>query len=1317
MAYRTHPHVYGGTFVASGDGENDSTAYTKPYGASHTTDFGIVTTEHGGGMTLVNSIVLSRSFARTRGVTVRDCPNAMDVGNLVTIGSPNATVVVTSTDRVFISDRNVITGFGAHPGTTYQAVEKFPRVALTDYTTGGYTASSSTDGYNPTFVTWKVFDHTHPEHSGWSSSRTETFSAHSEGSTYSGSNSLGDVSGEWIKLKLPEPVKLSHFILKHRAGGGEGIFNGRQAPKDFTILGSNDDITWDTIKEFTGEDSSSSGIPHTLDASSAYRYVAIVVTRIHATELGQCTIGELEYFGSPEVEVERKQAFGAFPMSMREVMDADGKSLFVGANTTRRVYDEQWLANLGDTELVDASKFENIPPRLWRPFGLSAGCEWTLSNADDRKPQLHSMFFPTDATRTSTDGGFLDPRPTEGMRYAHAVDDPPVSAHRGFALTALPSAKAAIDALLSEPADFPGAFTASTSSLWFSVRTEPSSVRGMTLGTASVKILERRYAHVQLTRENACVPMVNVLMEQNTCYRTPSWFKDRFSPLTSGVARLGNFDSSTVWKQYGKIPRDTTDASDVLADVPYTLTHDLVGVSDGLSDTSNSYAGGSVVAQLVADSVLVAYKRGSRSANVHADIAVVLTAHVLHEIPAGVFTRGDASGIPKNPNETFVAVEMSGSEIKSFLQSGMHANDTGGFPFAAGVRWEYDDEGNEAANNFQVLATGSDRVWVPLQDADVYTVVVPATVANDEVADIDSFSSFSSQTLLQDGDFKTLLAEHASALGVLTETSPAARSMRTVLASSGVHVHNFDKAMEPHVKINVTDGTDPTMIEYASYDDCVSSSRNGDTIATGVAGEPTAAQCVNASFDTVRVVAIEIPPGSIDSNNKIVTAEWTNVQQETSSCPSGAMTNDHAAAMFTFYEAASETPEYSFGGSAPQSGSTIGAGTARKLLFASDVNAFESFNSAYNEYSGPYLGADVLCPAWEKSMICGWNASDACGADGTTECVLETDVGGEHNFVSTGNLTCIPANDAGSAYFNMLDKIENLEDTYKPECQVYNGQYNAELGQINITGCQADGNCVYLDGVCVVSPVAALEADNATDIVKTLNDIQVVARKCGHLGESVCNNEALCTWFDDNSDRKCKLDKFALANRMASACSGQSGIGDFTTFMTFTGTPSPPYVGIPAHIDPDVAGSPCYHVFGLASQNAAARNGTRRFFCDASGGLTQVTWFSDSNPTCAMSIPPDELAYGAHRINWRSDLASCDDASEYELKHGNKFPKIEGSCGGFDLAGFYARTDGRVGPFASRYKYTIPVPQREESKPWGCATAGCDRARDLGYAI
>ena len=508
------------------------------------------------------------------------------------------------------------------------------------------------------------------------------------------------------------------------------------------------------------------------------------------------------------------------------------------------------------------------------------------------------------------------------------MDDPPVSAHRGFALTAPPSAKAAIDALLSEPVDFPGAFTPHASSLWFGARTEPNSVRGMTLGTASAKTLERRYAHVQLTRENACVLMVNVVMEQNVCYRTPSRLKDRFSPLASGVPRLGNLDSSTAWKQYGDFPEDSMDASDVLADVPYTLTHDLV--ADGLPDTSNSYAGGSVVAQLVADAVLAAYKRGSRSANVHADVAVVLTHHVLHEIRMGAFTRGDASLVPRDPDETFFAVNMSGLELKSFLESGMHADDAGGFPFSAEVRWEYDDEASEAGSNFQVLAAGSDRAWVPLQDADVFTVVVPETVANDAFANdagfnIVPFSSYP-KTPAPDGDFKTLLAEHASALGVLTETSPAARLTRTFTASSGLHSHDFEKSDESHVKINITDGTDATLIEYASYEDCIFS-RNGNTAATGVAGEPAASQCADADFDHVRIVAIDIPPGSMDSITKIVTAEWTNVEHATSSCPSGATTNDHAAAMFRFYEAASETPEYSFGGGAPQSGSTVGAGT------------------------------------------------------------------------------------------------------------------------------------------------------------------------------------------------------------------------------------------------------------------------------------------------------------------------------------------------------------------------------------------------------
>ena len=220
-------------------------------------------------------------------------------------------------------------------------------------------------------------------------------------------------------------------------------------------------------------------------------------------------------------------------------------------------------------------------------------------------------------------------------------------------------------------------------------------------------------------------------------------------------------------------------------------------------------------------------------------------------------------------------------------------------------------------------------------------------------------------------------------------------------------------------------------------------------------------------------------------------------------------------------------------------------------------------------------------------------------------------------------------------------------------------------------------------------------------------------------GTSAGSDDAITT-YEVNHDAAYTFIALVITDTSGGTITGLSEWELFGTPDFFPPPPPPPpqYVCIPAHVDPDPAeASPCYHVFGTTAQNAATRNSTRRFFCDASRGLTQVTWFGDTNPTCLIPVPPDALVYGAHRINRRGDLGSCDDASEDELRRGRAFPKIEGSCGGFDLAGFYARTDGRVGPFASRYKYRVPVPQRQESKPWGCDTEGCERARDLGYAI
>jgi hypothetical protein len=229
---------------------------------------------------------------------------------------------------------------------------------------------------------------------------------------------------------------------------------------------------------------------------------------------------------------------------------------------------------------------------------------------------------------------------------------------------------------------------------------------------------------------------------------------------------------------------------------------------------------------------------------VNAHVAVIFAAHLNRThgaIPAGVFTRGDATRVFANPTETFVRVHMSGLELKTFLESAMCSSDPEGapFPFASGVRWDYDNVTTPAASNFAVLAPGSDRVWVPLDDADAFVVVMPYSVAVDTSntwsgVGVSSFASGFPRYSVGDGDFKTVFAEHAEALGVLTQTSPGTRSMRTFTGASGVHAHAFDKGNEMHVKLNVTEGQIPVLIQFVSYDACVADAVEGVAVATGV---------------------------------------------------------------------------------------------------------------------------------------------------------------------------------------------------------------------------------------------------------------------------------------------------------------------------------------------------------------------------------------------------------------------------------------------------------------------------------------------------
>ena len=386
---------------------------------------------------------------------------------------------------------------------------------------------------------------------------------------------------------------------------------------------------------------------------------------------------------------------------------------------------------------------------------------------------------------------------------------------------------------------------------------------------------------------------MNVVVEQNACYRAPKWFTDKTSP-SSGTARSGNFDPSTAWRAFDAFDEDETSDDDVVADVHQTLGHLLLDDAAFDSDT-DSWAHGSVVAQLVADAALVAYKRGARYDGVGADIAVVRAAHVAGDIPAGKFTRGDAATTLSSPDATFKVANMTGAAIETLLTNGATASNSSQFAYAAGARFSFDKE-TGTASDFEVLADGSDREWTALVDAKTYKVILAETETQTGTDVL--------------GTMRDIFFEYAMSVGVLLRPPPRSRSLRELTTSAGIHAHDFHPEAAAHMKL-VVNGSAPVLLVYSSLEACENDS-GSDVAAEGMFVEDAGDPCAHGQVD---IVQVDIDPGTLPSDNLVVTVEWTDALE----CPRDAKTNARTPAMFTFFNAAGDAPAYVFDGVQPRS--------------------------------------------------------------------------------------------------------------------------------------------------------------------------------------------------------------------------------------------------------------------------------------------------------------------------------------------------------------------------------------------------------------
>jgi len=105
--------------------------------------------------------------------------------------------------------------------------------------------------------------------------------------SYTGSTSLGGVTGEWIKLQTSVGIQPTSFKLM-TGGDWSGLPAVYQIPKEWTILGSNDDINWTNLGNFTIPSGWTHGddIIDNLTISTTYTYFAVVLKRRNASSGG-----------------------------------------------------------------------------------------------------------------------------------------------------------------------------------------------------------------------------------------------------------------------------------------------------------------------------------------------------------------------------------------------------------------------------------------------------------------------------------------------------------------------------------------------------------------------------------------------------------------------------------------------------------------------------------------------------------------------------------------------------------------------------------------------------------------------------------------------------------------------------------------------------------------------------------------------------------------------------------------------------------------------------------------------------------------------
>jgi len=212
----------------------------------------------------------------------------------------NVNMLHTSNTASIKLNSNVVTEFPRS-----KKLMKFPRVALTQNAlNNGYSIVQSPASISGTETrkAWSLFNGVTVGGGGNTYHGNDGTAQWDASGIYTGSESLGGVSGTWLYIRLPVKISLEFVKLTSRAAIGQ------RTPRSGTFLGSNDAVNWTILSSFSDTvlvDTGSSDPEHTytynVNSTVKYEYIGFVVERIGHT---YPNFEELEYFGIPEYDPE-----------------------------------------------------------------------------------------------------------------------------------------------------------------------------------------------------------------------------------------------------------------------------------------------------------------------------------------------------------------------------------------------------------------------------------------------------------------------------------------------------------------------------------------------------------------------------------------------------------------------------------------------------------------------------------------------------------------------------------------------------------------------------------------------------------------------------------------------------------------------------------------------------------------------------------------------------------------------------------------------------------------------------------------------------